>query len=318
MQAEPLITWPEPIWEYVKFVSEFVAVGAVGFCYAAVRGRDRGESAEAPFYSRALARAAIIGLVAQVVQAFLFWHDLPGQIERAHAASAMDLLTHHLATGSQAGLIVVGLLGFAVAAGRMPVGWPLAATGVVLGQLTAIVDGKWSRLVNPVHRLVGSLWLGTLFVLVVAGLTPLLRDESVRDRRGSIAADMVNSFSPVALTCGMIVILSGLVAAWTHLNPLSSLWTTPYGYALLVKLALVAVVFALGAWNWRRVRPSLGSDEGAVTIRRSSVREVTMAAIVLMASAILVSLPSPRPPGARGPGGPPGGEGGPPPAAAPQ
>lgn len=293
MQAEPLITWPEPIWEYVNFVSQFASVGAVGFCYAVVRGRARGDGAEATFHSRALARAAIIGLVAQVVQAFLFWHALPEQIERARAASATDLLTHNLATGAQAGLIVLGLIGFAVAAGRMRVGWPLAAIGVVLGQLTAIVTGKWARLVNPVHRLVGSLWLGTLFVLVIAGLTPLLRDDTVRDRRGGMAADMVNDFSPVALTCGMIVILSGLVTAWRHLNPLSSLWSTPYGYALIVKLMLVAIVFALGAWNWRRVRPLLGSDEGALTIRRSSVREVTMAAIVLAASAILVSLPSP-------------------------
>src|ERR1051325_947711 len=73
MQAEPLITWPEPIWEYVNFGSEFASVGAVGFCYAAVRGRARGDGTEAWFYSRALSRAAIVGLVAQVVQAFLFW-----------------------------------------------------------------------------------------------------------------------------------------------------------------------------------------------------------------------------------------------------
>src|SRR5205085_6264577 len=131
-----------------------------------------------------------------------------------HAASSAAFLTSNLAAGSQALLVAAGLLGFALAVGRIRAGWMLAAIGVVLGQLTGIVTGQWSRLVNPVHRLVGALWLGTLFVLVVAGLTRLLRDETVRDHRGAIAADMVNGFSPVALTCGVIVVLSGLVTAW--------------------------------------------------------------------------------------------------------
>jgi carbonic anhydrase/acetyltransferase-like protein (isoleucine patch superfamily) len=34
----------------------------------------------------------------------------------------------------------------------------------------------------------------------------------------------------------MLVVLSGLITAWRHLNPLSSLWTTPYGYALILEL----------------------------------------------------------------------------------
>src|SRR5205085_2389770 len=128
------------------------------------------------------------------------------------------------------------------------------------------------------------------------------------ERRGEIAAELVNGFSPLALTCGMIVVASGLTTAWRHLNPLSSLWSTPYGYALIVKLCIVAVVFGLGAWNWRRVRPTLGSEDAAHVVRRSSRSELTAATLVLAASAILVSLPSPRPPGARppqGPGGPP-------------
>jgi putative copper export protein len=87
----------------------------------------------------------------------------------------------------------------------------------------------------------------------------------------------------------MIVVLSGLTTAWRHLNPLSSLWSTPYGYALIVKLCFVAVVFALGAWNWKRVRPTLGSEDAAHAVRRSSRGELTAATLVLIASAILVA-----------------------------
>ena len=48
------------------------------------------------------------------------------------------------------------------------------------------------------------------------------------------------------------VVPFGVITVWRHLKYLSALWTTPYGYALLLKLALVAAVFSLGAWNWRR------------------------------------------------------------------
>jgi copper transport protein len=311
VQAEPLIHWPEPIVEYIGFVAQFLTVGAVGFRYAAVRDRLAGghghaapDGAEQAMYARAVQRAGVVGLVGALVQAVLLARGLPAAAARAHETVGR-LVTSDLATTLSCLLMVAALLGLALAAVRRPAGWPLALVGVILGPLAGIVHGKWSQLVNPVHRLVAGLWLGTLFVLLLAGLGTLLRDERVRQRRGAIAADMVNGFSPVALTCGMLVVLSGLVTAWRHLNPLSSLWSTPYGYALLVKLALVAVVFGLGAWNWRRQRPSLGTEEAASAIRRSSIAELTAAALVLAVTAILISLPSPRPPKAAGAGGPP-------------
>ena len=79
-----------------------------------------------------------------------------------------------------------------------------------------------------------------------------------------------------------------------HLHPFSSLYTTPYGYALLVKLCFVALVFILGTWNWRRQRPRLGSEEAAGRIRRSSIMELSVATVVLIVTSILVSLPSPK------------------------
>ena len=313
MQAEPLIHWPEPIFEFIGFAAQFLAVGAVGFRYAAIRHRLAGETADtgraAPetvehaFYANAAVRAAILGITGAIVSALLFAYGLPERATRAHT-TVSALLTHDLPTSLQAVLAFVGVVGLLLAATRRRAGWPLAAAGVILAPLTGIVSMQWLRLVNPLHRVVAGLWLGTLFVVVIAGLTPLLRDDRVRERRGTMAADMVNGFSPLALTCGMLVVLSGLITAWRHLNPLSSLWTTPYGWTLIVKLALVAVVFALGAWNWRRQRPTLGSETAAVAVRRSSRHELTMATLVLATTAILLSIPSPRPP--RPPGQAPG------------
>jgi copper transport protein len=114
---------------------------------------------------------------------------------------------------------------------------------------------------------------------------------------------MVNGFSPLALTMGGLVVLFGLITAWRHLHVISNLWSTPYGITLIIKLCFVAAVFSLGAWNWRRQRPTLGTEGAAVSIRHSSMRELSIACIVLIITSVLVSLPAPRAPRAAGASG---------------
>ena len=100
--------------------------------------------------------------------------------------------------------------------------------------------------------------------------------------------------APLALVAASIVAISGATTAWLHLKRISALWTTSYGIALVIKLLLVLTVALLGAWNWRRVRPSLGSEGTEHVIRKSATMELTFAALVLVATSVLVSLPSPR------------------------
>jgi putative copper export protein len=107
---------------------------------------------------------------------------------------------------------------------------------------------------------------------------------------------MVHSFSPLALSAAPVLVLFGVIIAWEHLHVLSNLWSSPYGIALIVKLCLVAIVFALGAWNWKRQRPTLGGESAALAIRRSATSEVAAAAFVLAATAVLLSIPAPRAP----------------------
>jgi len=291
MIAEPLIQWSDPVHEFIGFVGLFFSAGPIGFRYFALRGR-RIET-DRPFYDDAARRAAVIGIIGIVLSLLVVAVELPGLAARQHV-SAGTLVTHDAATAMEVGFLVLALIGFAVAAAGFDAGWPVAAIGVIVGALRTALLGKWTSLVNPIHSLAAGLWLGTLFVLVVAGLSALLRHEPTRDRRGAIAADMVNGFSPLALTMGGIVVVFGLTTAWRHLHHLSALWTTPYGYTLIVKLVVVAFVFALGAWNWRRQRPMLGTEPAAVAIRRSARVELTVATLVLLITAVLVSLPSPK------------------------
>lgn len=310
MQAEPLITWSDAAGELVGFVALFLGAGAVGFRYAAVRGRLAAPGDDADVWGDAARRAAVLGLVGWLVRAVLTARSLPGAAARQHTTVGA-LVGGNFQTQLQLALLLLALAGFILAAARVRFGWHLAAAGVIAGQLRGVFFGQWSRLVNPVHALAAGLWIGTLFVLVVAGIGSVLRHERGRERRGVLVAEMVNGFSPLALACGIVVVVFGVITAWRHLHTLSALWTTPYGYALIAKLVFVAMVFALGAWNWRRQRPTLGSESAADSIRRSAVAELAVAGVVLVLTAIVVSLPSPRRPGA-GPG-----PQGPPPAAQP-
>src|SRR6185437_5118641 len=225
-----------------------------------------------------------------VITLALAAYQLPGLAARRHS-TAVAFLTSDPSTMLEFGLFGLALIGFVLAALRVSA-WPLAAIGVVVGSLRAALLGKWVSLVNPVHVLAAGLWIGTLFVLVVAGLSALLAHEPTRARRGAIAADMVNGFSPLALTMGVVVVVFGVITAWRHLHVLSNLWSTPYGMTLIGKLCFVGCVFVLGAWNWRRQRPTLGTEPAAAAIRRSGTVELMFALVVLLVTAILVSLPS--------------------------
>jgi putative copper export protein len=296
MLEKPLLEWWEPVLHYGEFLAVFLPAGAVGFRYSSLR---RGLADQDAVYRDAARRAAWIGLAGTVIGAGFLLRALPVLAARRHV-TVTALVTGTLQPALQVLLLALALIGFFAAARRLSIGWPLAAAGVVLGQLRGIVGGQWLRLVNPLHVLFGGLWIGTLFVLVVAGIAAVLRDGPAGPRRGAIVADMVNGFSPLALVASGLLVLFGVTTAWQHLRVLRALWTTPYGYALLAKLSVVLVVFALGAWNWRRRRPALGSDAGAHAIRRSATAELAAAAVVLACTAVLVSLPSPR----EGRGGP--------------
>ncbi len=307
MPAEPLITWPDPLMEYLGFIGWYFALGAIGFWSFVLRRTfspvPAAATPERAAYDRAGARAAMIGLLGALVGALLLWLALPEQAARRHVGVAQLLLGGGQPTVGAA-LALLAIVGFLVAFPRRGAGFALAAIGVVGRLLLPAFFGQWARLANPVHLLGGGFWIGTLFVMVVAGLFAILRSGLAPDRRGALAATMVHAFSPLALVSFAVLGISGLITAWKHLHVLSALWTTPYGVTLIIKLFVVLGVLLLGAWNWRRQRPRLGSEAAAVGLRRSATAELVVAALVLCVTAILVSLPSPRPPG-------------PPPAAAP-
>ena len=128
---------------------------------------------------------------------------------------------------------------------------------VLLG--TFLVDGH-TRTVDPgwvmwlgdaVHLLAGAAWLGGLVVL--AGVVRARRRED--DPVG--AADVVARYSRVATWALVAVTLAGGAMSWALVRQPRALVGTDYGWTLVVKVALVAVVILVGAYNNRRLVPAI-------------------------------------------------------------
>ncbi len=178
--------------------------------------------------------------------------------------------------------------------------WTLAALGTLVVAFTPALSGHaasaprlvpFAVLVDGLHVIGAGGWLGSLLVLLAAGLPAATRASE----RGGVAA-LVESFSPTALLFAGVVTITGAFAAWLHVGSLAALWQSAYGRTLLVKLAVLSGVVATGAYNYLRVRPTLAHGDascGASRLRRSATLELGIGIAVLVVTAILVATPTP-------------------------
>ena len=162
---------------------------------------------------------------------------------RAAVWSAMLLMSVALLRGLGTALQYWGLL-FAAAATALL----MSVTG------HAGEHGIWSlpNLVNWAHLIGISLWGGAIVLFAVVVIPPLLHQP-----RANHAANSAGRLSSLATVALAVVVASGVYNAWRQMGAVSDLWTTSYGLILLVKLALVAVMMAIGAFNKFRLVPML-------------------------------------------------------------
>ncbi len=290
---EPLVPWPQPLLEFFGFLGVFLWVGSIGFRAAVVGGDPRGETDQAGTDVRRWVepRAAWLGVAGAVLATILYSVDLPGQAAERHTTLAALVRTPVVVTSGIA--FLAGIVGLLAGVARMRWGWWLAGAGVLLQAIAPGLFGRWRPVASPAHELAAGLWIGTLSLLVMVGLTATSRVPMPPERRGALAREMVNRFSPLALAAAGLLALLGVTTAWIHLKKLSALWSTPYGVTLIVKLCLVAVVIGLGAWNNLRQKRRMGTESGTLALAGSAKRELAVALVVLAVTAILVSLPTP-------------------------
>jgi putative copper export protein/methionine-rich copper-binding protein CopC len=296
---------------WLVFASLLALLGVVGFEYLVVRMvRRRAAPGSESALAIARARAARLGLAAaglllfsvagRLVAQSVSMHE-PGEALEAALLSAM-LFRTMWGWGWLLQLAAAALaLGAFLRVRRAPERrWTpallatlaLSVTPALAGHAMAVTGyGPIPVLADSLHVLGAGGWLGTLLVLVVAGLPAAMRQDAAE--RGPLVAELVNAFSPVALFFAGLVATTGVFSAWLHLGTVAELWQSAYGRTLLIKLAVLAVVAGTGFYNWRRVRPALGDEVGTRRVRRSSTVELVVAAAVILVTAVLVAMPPP-------------------------
>lgn len=243
---------------------------------------------------RGLAGAALLGAVLAAVQVGLRGALLAG----AGSGGLLDAAPWRLGAGTTlaSSLLVsgAGLLGCAVALRQDGPRWRmlgaaagvLAVAGFPLSGHAATAEPRWLTAPSlALHTLAVAFWLGAFWPLLT-----LLRGPAPN------AAAAVRRFSVLAMPAVAVLVVTGLAIAVVQVERPADLIGTGYGLLLLAKLAGVAGLIALAAWNRLRLTPALdaGTFHTAVLLRRSIGTEVALAGLVLAATSGLTLAVPPR------------------------
>ena len=295
------------------YLSVFLLLGAGSYA-PFLFGRRTALAATDPDLATALPRrAARIGLLAAmalllftVLRLYLQARTLvePGEPVTGDLVKAVLATVWGQGWERQAALGLLATVAFGAATAGSRFGWMVgSATGGGLGLVSGMTGhaateraGALGWIIDAAHVWAGGFWLGGLAVMLLAGLGAC--HELPAERRMPLIRALIGDFSRRALIFGPLAIGLG---AWLAVRYLGWTWpfhlfSTGYGTALAVKLGLLVVIAALGAFNWRVAQPGLRDSSGEGRFRKSGALEVGFGALLLLATAVLVSLPLPGEP----------------------
>lgn len=251
-------------------------------------------------------RAAILGLAASVLviltalARILLESEMMSGVPGMQAMSMTDMTMHTrwgFALQLELGTALVALISLAFATRRSRGAWSVASISAIVLAVTPALAGHaaasprfTSLLIGSdfLHVLGGASWLGSLLCVMLIGI-PISFTLEGAERWQPVAA-LVNAFSPVALFSASIVVVSGVIASWVHVQHLAAIWRTAYGQVLLTKLALVALTLMMGAYNFRRVQPQLVRQEGTTRLRQSATIELSLGFLILLVTGFLTGI----------------------------
>ncbi|CEJ15520.1 Copper resistance protein D [bacterium YEK0313] len=161
----------------------------------------------------------------------------------------------------------------------------VAASYAAFGHATQYRPRQELAALTVLHVSAAAFWFGSLF--------PLRNLTLRRDPRAAGEAFLV--WSRYARTMVLLALASGLAAAWYLAGPARGLPASWFGWALIAKAALVALllVHAFTA-RFRHVRLLLRGDVlAASALRRSLGRQILLGLLVLCVTAELVGVDPP-------------------------
>ncbi len=138
---------------------------------------------------------------------------------------------------------------------------------------------------DTAHLLAASTWSGVLLLTLLA-ILPAAR------RSGVDVAATLRTFAVPAAICVAVMIVTGSYLASGVVGSVDALVSTFYGRTLLVKLALVVLVSALGLANHRRLRRR---DRQSIPVRTIALEAGVAAGILLLVGVLTSSQPAMEP-----------------------
>jgi putative copper resistance protein D len=165
------------------------------------------------------------------------------------------------------------------------------------GAVVAATSFAWTghaRSLNPdvfpilllsVHLLGAAFWLGALAPLaIVARDGDLSRIAATAARFGTVAVFAVGG-----------LMAAGVTLLWMLLGDFTALWGSTYGRYVICKLAIVACLLCVAAFNKLRLTPRLcaGDTRAARSLRTSIRLELLLGVLILAVTATLTTVTGP-------------------------
>ena len=276
---------------------------------------DRPANGDLHEVERRLLRLARWSLIVALLSAVLwFWLEVTNMsglpLTRAFSTTAWQEVLFETEFGRvwrlRLGLIAVAfalvVLGFAQDRLRCTLTLALFLVSVALLVSLAWISHAAAARVQPLgllgdalHLCAASVWIGGLLPLAIF-LTRTRASLSLGER----ALPVLRRFSTLSLSCVGVLIMSGISNSWLLVGSIHALFTTRYGWLLLVKLAAFGVLVGLGARNRFVIKTKLarvptGSDLLA-QLRRNVICEACLGLAVVAIVACLGVTPPARGP----------------------
>lgn len=277
------------IWlaRVLLYLGLFVGVGGVFYGAWLLPGRTQAGGEPSRAAGRAIDAALLLGLLSAGMSAGLQGADMLG----LGAAQGMGWRAWRTGAGSPYGLTLgIAALAMALALAARHMRAPRAARGTSLLALIGVglalaasghastAPPQWAtRPAVFLHATGIALWVGALLPLAGA-----LRAGN------ALGPPALARFSRLIVYPLTVLVLAGLVLAAIQLGSPSALLTTGYGRVLVLKLALVAAVLLLAAFNRWRLTGAVARGEAHAARRLR--RCIAVETAVLLAILAVVAL----------------------------
>ena len=168
----------------------------------------------------------------------------------------------------------------------------LAISASLLGHPAAVADVPLLAVgFDAVHALAAGGWAGAILVMSIVAVPAVVRGPA--DQRLLFARNMLRAFSPLALTCAAVLVVTGAASAWLQLRDPGLILGSDYGLILLRKVVIVLLIAVLGAYHWRVAQPSLDGERSVARLRTSLAVDIALVLLVLVLTAILTGTAPP-------------------------